>query len=108
MRGLPLGQIIRRRITYLESRNREYHMPAVIRDTMRDIKEVARFRAPKYLAAYLDVLRHHLEEIGQGELFPDDLKFDLYLEFGVATETLLSLIGLGLSRTSAIVWLTIG
>lgn len=31
-----------------------------------------------------------------------DLKFDLYLEFGVATDTLLSLIGLGISRTGAV------
>jgi hypothetical protein len=102
MRGLPLGQIIRRRIAYLEGRKRVYKLPAVIRDTMRDVEEVARFRAPRYLVAYLDVLKHYLDEIGQGDLFPEGLRFDLYLEFGVATQTLLSLIGLGLSRTSAV------
>lgn len=102
MRGLPLGQIIRRRIAYLEEHTLSYNLPAIIRDTMRDVEEVARFRAPKYLAAYLDVLKHHLGEIGQSELFPDELRFDLYLEFGVATQTLLSLIGLGLSRTTAV------
>jgi hypothetical protein len=47
-------------------------------------------------------LKHHLSEIGQENLLPSELQFDLYLEFGVATQTLLSLIGLGLSRTSAI------
>jgi hypothetical protein len=102
MRGLPLGQIIRRRIAYLQKHDRPVNLPAVIRDTMRDVEEVARFRAPKYLAAYLDVLKHHLDEIGRAELFPDGLRFDLYLEFGVATQTLLSLIGVGLSRTSAV------
>jgi superfamily II DNA/RNA helicase len=102
MRGLPLGQIIRDRITYLQEHNRPFSLPAVIRDTMSDVEEVARFRAPKYLAAYLDVLKYYLNEIGKGELFPEGLKFDLYLEFGVATQTLLSLIGLGLSRTSAV------
>jgi hypothetical protein len=102
MRGLPLGQIIRRRITYLQRNKRAYKLPSVIRDTMRDVEEVARFKAPKYLAAYLDVLNHHLHQTDQAYLFPDNLKFDLYLEFGVATQTLLSLIGLGLSRTSAI------
>ncbi|MGO4513754.1 hypothetical protein AB4Z51_43010 [Bradyrhizobium sp. 2TAF36] len=102
MRGLPLGQIIRRRISYLEGRGKTYNIAAVIRDTMRDVEEVARFRAPKYLSAYLDVLKHHLHEIGQESLFPADLNFDLYLEFGVATKTLLSLIGVGLSRTSAV------
>lgn len=102
MRGLPLGQIIRRRITYLQERGRQVNLPAVIRETMRDVEEVARFRAPKYLAAYLDVLKFHLDETGHGDLFPEGLRFDLYLEFGVATETLLSLIGIGLSRTSAV------
>lgn len=102
MRGLPLGQIIRRRIDYLEKHSRSYTLATVIRDTMREVEEVARFRAPKYLAAYLDVLRHHLNEIGEGDLFPANLRFDLFLEFGVATETLLSMIGLGLSRTSSV------
>lgn len=102
MRGLPLGQIIRRRITYLRDNHRAVNLAAVIRETMRDVEEVARFRAPKYLAAYIDVLNYYLEEIGKGELFPPGLRFDLYLEFGVATQTLLSLIGIGLSRTSAV------
>ncbi len=102
MRGLPLGQIIRRRITYLDEHDRHYNLAAVIRDTMRDVEEVARFRAPKYLSAYLDILKHHLDEIGQPELFPEGLRFDLFLEFGVATDTLLSLIGLGLSRTTSV------
>jgi len=102
MRGLPLGQIIRNRIAYLDRNNRTYKIATVIRDTMRDVEEIARFRAPKYLAAYLDILKLHLNEIGRPDLFPENLKFDLYLEFGVATTTLLSLIGLGLSRTSAV------
>src|SRR5690606_25057237 len=67
MRGLPLGQIIRRRITYLEERSRSYKLPTVIRETMKDVEEIARFRAPKFLSAYMDVLKHHLGEIGQSE-----------------------------------------
>jgi hypothetical protein len=102
MRGQPLNVIIRRRIKWLEDHNRSFNIASVIRETMRDVEEVARFRAPKYLAAYIDVLRYHLANIGRSELLPDNLSFDLYLEFGVATKTLLSLIGLGLSRTSAV------
>jgi hypothetical protein len=102
MRGLPLGQIIGRRITYMEEHNRVYELQALIRDTMKDVEETARFKAPKYLSAYLDVLRFHLERIGRLDLFPTNLRFDLYLEFGVATRTLLSLIGIGLSRASAV------
>lgn len=101
MRGFSLGYIIRRRIKYYQDHNRTYKTATVIRNTMRDVEEVARFRAPKYLAAYLDVLQYFLHEIGRSELIPED-RFDLFLEFGVATETLLSLIGIGLSRTSAV------
>lgn len=102
MRGLSLGQIIRSRINYFEKKKKQYNLPTVIRNTMGDVEEIARFRAPKYLSAYLDVLKYHLDEIGQGDLFPEGLQFELFLEFGVATQTLLSLIGLGLSRTSAV------
>ena len=102
MRGLPLGQIIGRRISYMEERDRAYELQALIRDTMKDVEETARFKAPKYLAAYLDVLKFHLQQIERLDLFPANLPFDLYLEFGVATRTLLSLIGIGLSRTSAV------
>jgi hypothetical protein len=102
MRGHPLGQIIRQRIAYLQDRNCPYSLPVVIRDTMRDVEETARFRAPKFLAAYLDVLKYYLIETDRGELFPEGLRFELYLEFGVATQTLLSMIHLGLSRTSAV------
>jgi hypothetical protein len=102
MRGFPLGKIIRNRIAYMERKNRPYKLAALIRDTMADVEEIARFKAPKYLAAYLDVLKHYLASVDQESLLPPDLRFDLYLEFGVATETLLSFIGLGLSRTSAV------
>lgn len=69
---------------------------------MRDVEEVARFKAPKYLSAYMDVLRFYLRETGREDLISEQLNYDLYLEFGVATNTLLSMIGLGLSRTSAV------
>lgn len=80
----------------------DFNYAKVIRKTFEMIEEVARFLAPKYLAAYMSVLRHHFEQLGQGAAFPNDLTLDLYLEFGVSTQTLVSLIGLGLSRTSAI------
>jgi hypothetical protein len=102
MRGYSLNRIIRNRIAYLNGKKRAYKIAAVIRDTMRDVEEVARFKAPKFLSAYLDVVKFYLEEIGQADLFPADLRFDLFLEFGVSTTTLLSMIQLGLSRTSAV------
>jgi hypothetical protein len=102
MRGLPLGQIISNRIGYLKRRGQPFSIASAIRNTMRDVEEIARFRAPKYLSAYVDILRHHLHQIGREELLPESLTFDLFLEFGVSTKTLLSLIEVGLSRTSAV------
>lgn len=102
MRGQSLGQIIGQRIAYLDRHERSYELQAVIRETMKDVEETARFKAPKYLSAYLDVLKVHLDQVGRSDLLSPDLRFDLYLEFGVATQTLLSLIGLGLSRNTAI------
>lgn len=107
MRGRRLGEMIRGALRRDRSRrghqgSEDLPYPKIIRDTMRQVEEIARFKAPKYLSAYLDVLRFHFDERGAIDRFPLDLSFDLYLEFGVSTQTLLSLIGLGLSRTSAI------
>jgi superfamily II DNA/RNA helicase len=102
MRGYPLVRIIRERISWLEARGAGIPTARAIRDTMKDVEEIARFKAPKYLSAYMDVLRLHLSEIGREELLTDRLNFELYLEFGVGTKTLISMIGLGLSRTSAV------
>jgi hypothetical protein len=59
MRGLPLAQLIANRITYLRGRNRQVKLPKEIRDVMRDVEQVARFQAPKYLACYSDILSLH-------------------------------------------------
>lgn len=80
----------------------EVNYAAIIRSTMKFVEEFARFKAPKFLSAYIDILRLHYETIGKVDQFPRDLPFDLYLEFGVSSSSLLALVGLGLSRTSAI------
>lgn len=104
MRGRPLRAIIQGAINRSEEKDPggEVDYAGIIRNTMKFVEEFARFKAPKYLSAYLDVLKVRYNELGQAEAFPSDLPFDLYLEFGVSSETLLSFIGLGLSRTSAI------
>jgi hypothetical protein len=69
---------------------------------MQDIEEFARFHGPKYLACYVDILRVHLELIGRNDLSERLLELNVLLEFGVSHTTQLSLIGLGLSRSSVI------
>ncbi|WP_414489063.1 hypothetical protein [Stenotrophomonas maltophilia] len=77
-------------------------MPVLIRDTMELVEQIARFRAPKYLSAYMDVLHLYLREIDREDLIEDGLDIGTQLEFGVSSATLLSLMELGLSRMSAV------
>jgi hypothetical protein len=101
MRGFPLARLIASRIDYLQRNNRPYKLPNEIRDVMRDVEQVARFQAPKYLACYTDVLALHLRQQGHEEI-PDLPDISMMLELGVSRTTEVSLMALGLSRTSAV------
>ena len=100
--GLSLSSIIKKRIEYHQKHKREYRLAVLIRDTMNIVEQTARFKAPKFIAAYMDVLHHYLESIDRHDLIDDELDLGLALEFGVSSMTLLSLIELGLSRMSAV------
>lgn len=100
MRGYPLAMLIASRLGWLERNGRDYRLPNEIRDVMRDVEQVARFQAPKYLACYSDVLALHLRQIG--EQLPDQPDISMMLELGVSRVTELSLMASGLSRTSAV------
>lgn len=103
MRGYPLARMIRERINwYANNKRKAPSLPVLIRKTMSDVEEVARFKAPKYLSAYVDILNFHFEEIGRQDLMDRSNNLDLFLEFGVGSQTMISMIGLGLSRSSAV------
>ena len=71
---------------------------------MDDVENVARFLAPKYLASYRDRLYWlHLDigrEISTSSMCQTDI--EMLLQLGVSTRTEVSLLELGLSRTSAV------
>lgn len=102
LQGYSLAAMIRKNIEYHKKHGRSYNLPQLIRNTMELVEQIARFRAPKYLSAYMDILRLHLEEIGREDLIDDDLDIGTQLEFGVSSVTLLSLMELGLSRMTAV------
>lgn len=102
LRGLSLSVIIRKRIDYHQRNNKPYRLAVLIRDTMDIVEQTARFRAPKYIAAYMDILHLFLSETGRDDLVDDDLDLGVALEFGVSSTTLLSLMEIGLSRMSAV------
>jgi hypothetical protein len=99
MRGLPLSYIIAKNWDYWRSRGQR--LPAVIRDTMREIEEYVRFRFAKYAYCYTDVLRVFLARV-RPNLLEQVQDLNLMLEFGASQLTQISLMDLGLSRTSAL------
>jgi len=102
LRGWSLSRMIKTRIQNLQRSGKAVNVPKVCRQTMEIVEQTARFAAPKYIAAYIDVLRVHLNGIGRIDLLREGFDIGLALEFGISTRTLLSLIELGLSRMSAV------
>ena len=102
MRGIPLARLIRDRIDYLKNHNRPANEAVEIRNVMNEVEQIARFEAPRGLNCYCDVLRQHLREINRDDLIDQLLPFSIFLELGVNQQTQISLIGIGLSRTSTI------
>jgi hypothetical protein len=101
MRGYPLPRLIDERVSF-KKLGKGFNLPKVIRETMEDVEQEARFRVPKYLACYEDILAFHLRSTGREDeaaVMPD---VAMMLELGVSRDTHVSLMALGLSRTSAI------
>jgi hypothetical protein len=55
-----LQWLIERNIDYHRRTGRPFKLPVLIRSTMELVEQIARFRAPKYLSAYVDILQMHL------------------------------------------------
>jgi hypothetical protein len=102
LKGFSLAAMIRGNIDYHRRHGRSYKLPVLIRNTMELAEQTARFQAPKYLSAYVDILHLHLRAIGRADLIDHDIDIGIQLEFGVSSRTLLSLMELGLSRMSAV------
>ena len=102
LRGFSLATIIRKRIEYHQKNNKSYKLAALIRSTMDIVEQTARFKAPKFMSAYVDVLHTHFLSIGREDLIDEELDIGVSLEFGVSSITLMSLMELGLSRMSAV------
>lgn len=99
MRGYPLAAIIAENAKYWGSKK---SLASVIRDTMRDIEEYARFTFVKYSSCYIDVLKLHFQQLGLHSLVSEMPELNIWLEFGASQNTQIALISLGVSRTAAI------
>lgn len=102
MRGYSLARLITGRITHLQKKKKLYKTAEVIRNVMEEVEQIARFEAPKALAVYRDLLEAHLRTTARLDLIARLPDLSVLLELGVSQMTQVSLIGIGLSRTSAI------
>lgn len=98
MQGRSINQIITERKKAIPTES--IHL--AIRNVLSDIETVARYKAPKFLSCYNDLLKHFYTMSGRNDLAAEIDDITLFLEMGVNTTTHLSLLNLGLSRTSAV------
>ncbi|MCR9294825.1 MAG: DEAD/DEAH box helicase [bacterium] len=72
-----------------------------IRETLQLIENDLRFRYVKFLRCYEDLLMHALLVVGRNDLLKTIPPIHLFLELGASSGTMVSMIGLGFTRTTA-------
>tara|TARA_R110000868_G_scaffold117599_5_gene312165 strand:- start:357 stop:2939 length:2583 start_codon:yes stop_codon:yes gene_type:complete len=108
MRGMPYNYIISGNIKHWDDKyvdgklDKKKAFDAVIRETLFDIENYARFKFQKYSSCYIDILRYFFEQKGLEHLIPKIPNLKLWVEFGSSYPTQISLISIGLSRSTAI------
>lgn len=102
MRGYGLARIIADNINYHANKGENINKARIIRDTMQDIEDYARFRFLKYISCYNEILAQTFKMRKRFDILDRIPNLNLQLEFGVSKQTQVSLMGLGLSRNTAI------
>ncbi len=97
MKGTPYPQLIRASQKHTPTRV----LPAIVRKMMDTIEIQLRFEAVQRTKCYIDLLRYAFETNSLASLVPSIPAIPLYLEVGACSGTMVNLIGLGLSRTTA-------
>lgn len=103
MQGRPLSYIISSSYASYQ-KNDKYKkiktLPIVIRECMDNVENFARFRFAKDSSCYIDILRFFLGQTSKSYLIEKIPELNLWLEFGVSQKTHLSLLSLGLTRST--------
>ena len=97
MSGDPLPKIIESAINYDKKKSSR----TIIRSTLETIEKVIRFEVVRLMSCYCAVLLQVLDEIGLSEMAGSVPPISLYLEVGASDRTMISFMGLGLSRVAA-------
>lgn len=101
MRGEPLPMIIEEAIKYHKSQGKNRSSRTVIREVLTDVESSLRFKYVNMLGCYGAVLKEALIATGHASHVAKIPALTLYLELGAASQTMIQLISLGLSRHTA-------
>lgn len=101
MKGMPLNYLISKSQQYWD-KSGEKNSQRVIRNTFKDIEEFARFKFIKYGSCYKDIL-NLVREQNSLEIIDDSEMLKIWLELGASNKTVISLIGIGFNRSTALV-----
>lgn len=105
MTGKPLSFLIRKSFESYQRNHIKYRsktISVVIREVMNNVEDFVRFRFAKDSSCYVDILRQFLIVHKRHDLLKYIPQLSLWLEFGVAQKTHLSLLALGLTRNTVI------
>lgn len=73
-----------------------------VRHVFKDIDNYARYLVPKLLRCYIDVLNFYYEQSDNFDLIYNDNDIETLLEYGIENKTQMSMITLGLSRSTIV------
>ena len=97
MRGEPLPKIIDAQLQRFKMKKSRL----VIRDVLEVVEKSLRFQAVRLITCYVAILNYVLAEVGRDSDADHITPISLFLEVGASEGTTISLISLGLSRSTA-------
>lgn len=104
MIGTNLKELVANKVEKEKAGNDPKKISVAIKKLFDELESVLRFKYVKYLRAYNDVLTTVLNRRGLASLVGQIAPLHLYIEYGAAQPTLVALMSLGLSRTTAILY----
>lgn len=101
MKGEPLPQIIDASFEYKRKQGATPNIATVIRDTLNEVERDLRFKYVRLFSCYNAVLELVLRDNKMSDLVASIPSVPMYLEVGACSPTMISFMGLGLSRYTA-------
>ncbi|EDM38887.1 DEAD/DEAH box helicase domain protein [Pedobacter sp. BAL39] len=95
----PLGYLIQEQVKYEQKENKFSSVNKCVRTVVDLIDGILTYKYAKYTKCYNDILEHYIQTIKADVKL---INLSAYLELGACNPTTISLISLGLSRTTAI------